>query len=288
MHSEFLDRAHFRTVLKLWQLSVAMPCVLVLAWPADFTRQPPSRRARRFRFLSQGSGEATFYLVGPDHVVKRNVTLGTRCCRFSPTTCARRAATRRSSATPHALLPQFEVKATQPAHLSFFLHPSRVPVSTPNSIDATAFVFDQYFNLVPAPSTVDFRITPASGDSVLPASFHPARSGLDCARTRRAHEGRVQVTARLGNVEEARVVQQVAAEACALARESYAERKTVHLETDPVRDCSGNALPDGTVVSFTTIDEMARALSTLRSRKALPETQFSIQDPRRSASPAGL
>jgi hypothetical protein len=25
----------------------------------------------------------------------------------------------------------------------------------------------------------------------------------------------------------------------------------IHLQTDPVRDCSGNAVPDGTVITFT-------------------------------------
>jgi hypothetical protein len=81
----------------------------------------------------------------------------------------------------------------QPAHLSFFLHPSRVPVSTPDSIDATAFVFDQYFNLVLTP-VVDFRITPASGAGF---SRQGSRGTVwpGCAWARRHMKGRVQVTA---------------------------------------------------------------------------------------------
>ena len=125
-----------------------------------------------------GSGQATFYLVGPDHVVKRTVSLGSdlqiqssdvrTAGRYQIILCGSSC----NSAT-------FEVKAAQPAHLSFFLHPSRVPVSMPDSIDATAFVFDQYFNLFLTPATVDFRITPASGAGFSRASFHALRCCLD-------------------------------------------------------------------------------------------------------------
>jgi hypothetical protein len=170
------------------------------------------------------------------------------------------------------------VKAAQPAHLSFFLHPSRVPVSTPNSIDATAFVFDQFYNLVLAPSTVNFKITPASG-----AAFSrqvPTKRGVAWLRTDSTrNEGRVQVTAVSGNVQEPRVVQQVATEACGLRVKALPSGKTVTLETDPVRDCSGNALPDGTVVSFTTIDRNGKSTVDTPIKKGVAKTQVSIQGP---------
>ena len=73
------------------------------------------------------------------------------------------------------------------------------------------------------------------------------------------HEGRVQVTAVFDKVEEARVIQQVAAEACGLRMKAIPSGNTVTLETDPVRDCSGNALPDGTVVSFTKVDRQGKS-----------------------------
>ena len=109
-----------------------------------------------------GSGPAIFYLVGPDHVVKRTVSLGSDLQIQSGDV---RAAGRYQVilCDPSCTSTSFEVKAAQPAHLSFFLHPSRVPVSMPDSIDATAFAFDQYFNLVLTPAAVDFRITPAGG-----------------------------------------------------------------------------------------------------------------------------
>ena len=90
------------------------------------------------------------------------------------------------------------------------------------------------------------------------------------------HEGRVQVTAVSGNVQEARVIQQVAAEACGLRMKAVASGNMVTLETDPVRDCSGNALPDGTVVSFTTVDQEGKSTVDTPIKKGVARTQLSV------------
>ena len=231
-----------------------------------------------FSIPTAGSGPATFYLVGPDHVMKRIVTLGIDMAIQSSDVRAAghyQAILCGSSSCTSAA---FQVEAAKPAHLSFFLRPSRVPVSTPQSIDATAFVFDQYFNLVLTPATVDFRITPASGASFSRQSS--TRRGVAWMRMDSTpHEGRVQVTAVLGNVEEARVIQQVAAEACGLRMKAIPSGNAVTLETDPVRDCSGNALPDGTVVSFTKVDREGKSTVDTPIKKGVARVQFSIHGP---------
>jgi hypothetical protein len=151
-------------------------------------------------------------------------------------------------------------------------------VSTPQSIDATAFVFDQYFNLVLTPAVVDFRITPASGAGFSRESS--TRRGVAWMRMDSTpHEGRVQVTAVSGNVEEARVIQQVAAEACGLRMKAIPSGTAVTLETDPVRDCSGNALPDGTVVSFTKVDREGKSTVDTPIKKDVARAQFSLHGP---------
>ncbi len=262
------------------KLRIAVALLTLCALPATAADlHPPAtvQAGQAFSIPVQGSGGATFYLVGPDIAVKRDVKLDgdvqvqanevRAAGRYQAILCDSGC----TSAT-------FEVKAAQPAHVSFFLHPSRVPVSTPNSIDATAFVFDQYFNLVLAPSTVDFKITPASG-----AAFSrqvPTKRGVAWLRADSTrNEGRVQVTAVSGGVQEARVVQQVATEACGLRVKALTSGKTVTLETDPVRDCSGNALPDGTVVSFTTIDRDGKSTVDTPIKKGIAKTQVSIHGP---------
>src|SRR5271165_4945065 len=144
---------------------------------------------RSFSIPVEGSGQASFYLLGPDHVVKRTVSLASDLqIQSSDVRSAGRYQVILCDASSPCTSATFDVKAAAPAHLSFFLHPSRVPVSTPGSIDATAFVFDQYFNLVLTPSAVDFRITPASG-----AGFSrqaPARNGVAWVRIDSTpHEG---------------------------------------------------------------------------------------------------
>ncbi len=269
--------------------------VIVVLWlcarftwasPAELHVPAEVEAGGAFSISASGSGKATFYLVGPDHVLKRSVSLGNDVQIQSNDV--------RSSGRYQAILcdsrctsETFEVKASQPAHLSFFLHPSRVPVSAPDSIDATAFVFDQYFNLTMTPAIVDFRITPSDG-----ASFSKRGSTLHGVASMRIgstpHEGMVRVTAASGNVEEARVIQQVAAEACSLRMKAVPNRNLVTLETDPVRDCSGNALPDGTVVSFTKIDRGGKSTVDTPIKKGIARTEFSIEGPAQISVACGV
>jgi hypothetical protein len=232
---------------------------------------------RGFTISVDGSGQGTFYLVGPDHVVKRTVSLGGDLqIQSSDVRAAGRYQLIVCGSSCNSAV--FDVKAARPAHLSFFLHPSRVPVSTPDSIDASAFVFDQYFNLVLTPETVDFRIAPAGGAGV--SRQVSTRNGVAWMRINSTpHEGRVQVTAVLDKVEEARVIQQVAAEACGLRMKAVTSGDTAVLETDPIRDCSGNALPDGTVVSFTKIDKAGKSTVDTPIKKGVARMQFSMHGP---------
>ena len=248
------------------------------AGAADLHVPATVQAGQSFSIPAKGSGQATFYLFGPDHVVKRSVTLGSDVAIQSGDVRAAgryRAILCDSSSCSSAA---FQVEAAKPAHLSFFLRPSRVPVSTPQSIDATAFVFDEYFNLVLTPAVVDFRITPASGAGFSRQSS--ARHGVAWVRLDSTpHEGRVQVTAVSDKTEEARVIQQVAAEACALRMKAIPSGNTVTLETDPVRDCSGNALPDGTVVSFTKVDREGKSTVDTPIKKGIARVQFSLHGP---------
>jgi len=276
-------RDGFWTRLNGLALLCLLPC---LAWSAELHVPVTVEAGRPFSISAEGSGQAVFYLLGPDHVSKRRVNLGgdlriegsdvRAAGRYQVILCEVSC----SSAT-------FEVKAAQPAHLSFFLHPSRVPVSTPDSVDATAFVFDQYLNLVLNPTPLDFRVTPASG-----AGFSRETSTRDGVAwmhmTSTAHEGKVHVIAASGNVQETRVIQQVAAEACGLRMKAILSGETVTIETDPVRDCSGNALPDGTVVSFTKIDQAGKSTVDTAIKKGVARTQFHVHGAAQISAACGV
>jgi hypothetical protein len=63
--------------------------------------------------------------------------------------------------------------------------------------------------------------------------------------------GALQVTASINDVSARRVVQQVASDPCGLRIKGERTPKGIVVETEPVRDCTGNPVPDGTIVTFT-------------------------------------
>ena len=239
-----------------------------------------------FSISADGGGAATLYLIGPDHVVKRSVNLGGDLqVQSSDVRTAGRYQLVLCDSSCHSTT--FEVRAAQPAQLSFFLHPSRVPVSARGSIDATAFVFDAYWNLVLTPATVDFKVVPAGGAGFsrqLLSRNGVAWMSLDSSRS----AGTVHVTASLGKAQEARVIEQVATEACGLRMRAAESGNRVTIETDPIRDCTGNALPDGTIVSFTKVDRAGRSTVDTPIKKGIARTQFSVDGPARISVACGV
>jgi len=66
--------------------------------------------------------------------------------------------------------------------------------------------------------------------------------------------GPIQLIASVGDLNVRRVVRQVASDPCNLRIKAQRTAKGIVVETEPVRDCSGNAVPDGTIVTFTKTD----------------------------------
>jgi hypothetical protein len=244
----------------------------VLAQAAEL--HPPAQvtAGTGFAIASGGSGEATFYLIGPSHVVKRKVQLGQEIAIDAANGCKGAA---------------FYVVAAQPERLSFLLHPSRVPVSARDAINATAFVFDKYRNLVLHPVAVDFRIVPKNGSE----STRQVRSTRGVAFMRMSptpKEGPVKVIASVGTASEPRIIQQVASDACNLRIKATRTGKGVLVETDPVRDCSGNPLPDGTIVSFTQVDAKGKTTVDAPIKKGIARTEMPVSGSARISVACGV
>ena len=240
-----------------------------------------------FAITSSGSGEGTFYLIGPSHVVKRKVQLGQEILMDAAdvATAGRyRAIACDSTGCKGAA---FYVVAAQPGRLSFLLHPSRVPVSARDAINATAFVFDKYRNLVLHPVAVDFRIVPKNGSE----SSRQVKSARGVAFMRMSptpKEGAVKVIASVGTAAEPRIIQQVASDACNLRIKATRTTKGVLVETDPVRDCSGNPLPDGTIVSFTQVDAKGKTTVDAPIKKGIARTEIPVSGSARISVACGV
>ncbi len=198
---------------------------------------------------TNGGGAATFYLSGPSVSSKRDVQLGQDIVlsskelqaagRYVAIVCAGQCSS-----------VGFFVAPSKPAMLTFLVHPSRAPVSLNDVISGVAIPFDEFHNMVVTSSNIQFQWT-AKGAA--PSSRNvETHGGVAWFRTNSGKTaGALQVVATLNDVTARRVVQQVASEACALRIKGQPAPKGIVVETEPVRDCSGNPVPDGTIVTFT-------------------------------------
>lgn len=195
-----------------------------------------------------GNGKATFYLMGPGVSLKTQISLGeeihlpakdlSNAGDYLGIVCTDGC---RSSA--------FYVKAAKPAHLTFLVHPSRVPVALGDAVSGVALPFDEFHNLVLDRVTVNFQL--ASGNASVMSRAVRTQDGVAWFRTTSGKSaGKLQVVASLDALSAVRTVQQVASDPCNLRIKGQRTPKNVVLETEPVRDCSGNPVPDGTIVTF--------------------------------------
>src|SRR4051812_44398093 len=110
-------------------------------------------------FPISGSGDATLYVVGPGTAIKRAVKLGEEIQLKGEElrnagyyTVAIKGGDSDSSK-------ELYVAPAAAEQINFLARPSRVPVGQAKVIAGTAFVFDQYQNLVTAPTSVNFELS---------------------------------------------------------------------------------------------------------------------------------
>ncbi|MGC2636794.1 MAG: hypothetical protein WA294_06425 [Acidobacteriaceae bacterium] len=204
-----------------------------------------------FSIPTSGSGTGVLYLVGPDQALRRDVQLG------APVDFAAgdlfnaglylAVLDAGGSATSGTLA---VVPAPKPDRISFLAAPSRVPVGLRNGISGTAYVFDAYRNLITTPVPVSFQLTglaaPAQNRTVT-SSHGLAWTEIDSA----SKQGAAKFIAQAQGVSVTRVIAEVPGDPCGLTISAHPDGKNLQVETAPVRDCSGNPIPDGTIVTFT-------------------------------------
>jgi hypothetical protein len=196
-----------------------------------------------------GSGKATFYFVGPGVSRKSDVNLGEdihisgKDLRVAGAYLLLVCSSSCESGTLY-------VTPAKPYSLAFIVHPSRVPVGRNDAVSGVAFPFDQYHNLVRAPETINFELT-AGKESLLSRSVR-TQEGAAWFRTSSGRTaGNVQVIASVDDISAKRAVQQVASDPCNLRITGGRTKTGIVVQTEPVHDCTGNPVPDGTVVTFT-------------------------------------
>jgi hypothetical protein len=227
----------------------AMP--LAHAQSASMSVPKQVEAGNAFSIPTTGSGKATLYIVGFGQVLRQEVQLG-EAASFASGVLHNAGhylvVLAGESATDNGTLDV--IPASRVANLSFLAKPSRLPVSLQNGISGAAYIFDAYQNLISTPTSVTFQLSVSSGvTQTRTAMTNEGRAWtqMDSA----AKEGAAHFTAHAGDISSTRIIQQVPGDPCGLKMSARPSGQKIELTTDPLRDCSGNAVPDGTVVTFT-------------------------------------
>lgn len=203
-----------------------------------------------FTVQTSGSGDGTLLIVGPDQVIKKAVQLG-RAVSIAPGTLynAGHYTVVISGGTSQSgsldVLP-----AAEPAKMSFLARPSRLPVGLHDGITGAVYLFDSYRNLITEPTPVSFQLAAPNGvPQNRTATTHDGAAWI--AMDSSPKEGSAHFVARAGDISTTRIIGQVPGDPCSLKMTAKPVGKDLDVETEPVRDCSGNDVPDGTIVTFT-------------------------------------
>jgi hypothetical protein len=204
-----------------------------------------------FSIQNAASGEATLYIVGPGQVLKRTVQAGT--ATYFPAGSVYNAGhyiviLAQASGTSTGSFDVTPVNA--PASLSFLAKPSRLPVSLHGGITGAAYVFDVYHNLISTPTTVSFGLTSPSG-AVQKQQVSTRDGAAWTQMDSTSQQGSSKFVARTGDISSTSIIRLVPGDPCELKVSAQPSGQLLDLQTAPVRDCSGNAVPDGTIVTFT-------------------------------------
>lgn len=240
----------------------------------DMTLPKTVKAGDAFSIQTAGSGDATLYIVGPGQVLKRDVQLGgiTSFPAGSLYNAGRYVVILSGDSSTESDL--FDVvPVDQPKELSFLAKPSRLPVGLRGGISGAVYVFDAYRNLIVAPVPVSFELTNPS--SLIQKRLVMTRHGAAWTQMdSTAQQGVDKFVARTGEVSSTRVVGQVPGDPCGLKMSARQAGAQIHLSTEPVRDCSGNAVPDGTIVTFTTAYSNGQSTVDVPLKRGIAEARI--------------
>jgi hypothetical protein len=227
-----------------------------------------------FSVQFQGSGQGTLYIVGPGQVVKRGVRLGETTYFPAGSLCNAGHYLAILSEDSSSSKGEFDVlPAGKPANVSFLAKPSRLPVGLRNGITGAVYVFDGYQNLIASPTPVQFELASPSGGTQGRSTvtrYGAAWTEFDST----PQQGVDKLLARIGDVSSSRIIRQVPGDPCGLKMSATQAGEKLHLVTEPVRDCSGNSVTDGTIVTFTQTYHGAQSTVDVPLKRGIAEVEM--------------
>ncbi|HUB02555.1 MAG TPA: hypothetical protein VL983_07710 [Terriglobales bacterium] len=242
-------RAGLTSLLTLMAIFISVRCA---------TAEQPALQAPRTAVAgskvvlgTSGSGKASLYIVGQGAAIRREIQLGEQVSLSSGDLYNAGRYLVFLVADGITRSAQFDLLPSQKtAAISFLAKPSRLPVNVDDGLSGVVYVFDAFGNLIVAPQQASFELSETNGAKQTRRAI--TSNGVAWVRMNSAPKaGPAALLASVGGVTEKRIVQQVAGDPCRLKMTARREGRNVILETDPVRDCAGNPVPDGTIVTFT-------------------------------------
>lgn len=245
---------------------VQVAFVIAVCWFAEYVAkaEPVPQNTVAGTEISLPSG--TVYLFGPGTALKKDVNSG-EDGKVTLKLAGRYTLIANGSAST------IEVTPAPTKELAFLARPSRVPADRKNVISGTVFLFDNNHNLVLAPTPVKFDLSVKDGASQsrnVQAKDGVAYIKMDSGR----QAGAAQFVAAVGDTSVRRVVQQTASDPCNLRMKALKDKNGIVVETDPIKDCAGNPVPDGTIVTFTATDQQGRSTVDARIKKGVARAQL--------------
>lgn len=232
-----------------------------------------------FSIATSASGNGVLYIVSPVGVLRRSAAPG-EAIVVGPGDISNAghylALLTGPSSTDKA---EFDVVAArQPASLSFLAKPSRLPVSLSNGISGVVYVFDVFRNLVLDSMPASFQLSDSTGATQTRSVA--TRNGVAWVKMNSAPKaGPAQFQVSVGSIADKRVVQQVPGDPCNLRMSARRSGQRMILETEPVRDCSGNAVSDGTIITFTqTYNGRSEATVDVPLKRDVARTEMPARD----------
>lgn len=256
-----------RQRLALLLLSI---CVVAAAVRAAELKVPATVTAGTdLSIPTSGSGEGTLYVFGPGIASKRKIQLG-QTVQLSGDDL--KDAGRYVVSIDGNDSAAFFVTAAPVNSIAFLARPSRVPADRPGVISGTAFLFDKYQNLVLQAQPVKFELTVNGQTASRTASSKDgvAYAKLDSSKK----EGAAQLVASAGPASVRRVVQEVASDPCNIRMRAQPIKNGILVQTDPIRDCAGNPVPDGTIVTFTSTDPNGKSTVDARIKRGIAQAEL--------------
>lgn len=231
--------------------SLAFGIGSVFGQSGDLTLPKSIEAGAAFSIQSAGSGKGTLYIAGPGQFIKQDVQLGGS---IEVATGALYNSGHYSvwlTSDSSTQMGSIDVVPVQkPSDLTFIAKPSRLPVALHNAITGTAYVFDSYGNLITKPMQISFQLT--NQGSVPQTRTVETRNGAAWTQMDSAtREGKAQFVARAGDISSTRIVGEVPGDPCNIKMSAKPAGNKIQIVTEPVKDCSGNAISDGTIVTFT-------------------------------------